>query len=275
MCRNRPVLTADSDAFMLEIVEMPAKKTFLNILLLTAGLFLILSGVQRIILYDNGKIFIHDIIAESYEGTPYNARLFRPVSASAMNPRPAVLLSISESEKIGSGDYAAVKLAQNGFVVLVVNGHKEDNALRKTAGYIENHIDAGYAYLSTRSFTDHKNIMLVAWDNTTKTAILSRSFNQFSSSAFIVSEDFSGLQSIRKSAHVITSTSENEKYIGHKTLSELVILFRESSGLYDDEFALRTDTVDVTLLYGIRVLRIIVVCCIPFFAVMFSKKENI
>ena len=154
-------------------------------LLILFSAFLITAGLSRFIETDSGNILIHDIDAESYEGFMYGARLYRPLQASSMNQRPSVLLIFGAAGDRYTGDHIAMEFARRGFVVLTMEDFGQGMTGPEPDFETENHVDAGYTFLATRSFTDHSRIGLAAFYEGAAKALEAASFPSFASRAFI------------------------------------------------------------------------------------------
>ena len=141
----------------------PDRKHFPFVLLICLlSLFLIGAGISRWIETDSGRILVHDISIESYEGFFYGARLFRPLQASSLNQRPAVLLIFGNIADRYTGDHIAMELARRGFVALTMEDFDHGRTGSVPDFETENLVDTGYDFLATRSFTDHSRIGLAA-----------------------------------------------------------------------------------------------------------------
>lgn len=138
-------------------------KPSLNLLICLFSVFLIGAGISRYIETDSGNILIHDIDLENYEGFIYKGRLFRPLQASSMNQRPGILLIFGDASDRYTGDHIAMELARRGFVVLTIEDFSHGSTGPEPEEITENLIDAGYTFLSTRTFTDHERIGLVTF----------------------------------------------------------------------------------------------------------------
>ena len=138
-------------------------KLSLNLLICLFSVFLIGAGISRYIETDSGNILIHDIDLENYEGFIYKGRLFRPLQASSMNQRPGILLVFGDASDRYTGDHIAMELARRGFVTLTIEDFSHGSTDPEPQEDTENLIDAGYTFLSTRTFTDHERIGLVTF----------------------------------------------------------------------------------------------------------------
>lgn len=170
---------------------------------------LICSGLSKFLLSGFGNTAIYDIEVESYEGFIYYARLFRPIRASSLNPRPSVLMSFGSHGSRSSGDHIAAELARRGFVVLIIEDFRSEPEFET-----ENMIDAGYTYLATRTFTDHARIGLAAWADADEKSLQSVHYNDF---VVHISEK-----------DVITFIQERD------TISYLIDVFHDGLDLPDD-----------------------------------------
>ena len=138
-------------------------KLSLNLLLCLFSVFLIGAGISRYLETDSGNILIHDIDMENYEGFIYKGRLFRPLQASSMNLRPGILMVFGDASDRYTGDHIAMELARRGFVTLTIEDFSHGMTDPAPEEATENLIDAGYTFLSTRTFTDHDRIGLVTF----------------------------------------------------------------------------------------------------------------
>ena len=228
------------------------KKIETTMFLISVILIFVSSGICLLLKTNNGKVFVHDLDVENQDGVLYHARLYRPVSASSMNPRPSVLLSYGNSCGLSCGDYAAAELTRNGFVVLNI-----ENSGEKYHYDTENSIDAGYTYLRTRSFTDHDKTSLAAWGNAAETAARSGSIGDFSSVVLIAS-DSKHFHAKQKGVRIYKEDKISEMIAGRKTLSYLTETFRSEGGLIDDkEYREISSSHTPALLQGLRLARII------------------
>ncbi len=154
------------------------------------AIFLIAAGFSRYLETDSGNILIHDIDVESYEGFFYGARLFRPIQASSMNQRPAVLIIPGPTGNRYTGDHIAMEFARRGFVVLTIEDFGQGTTPKEPAFYTENLIDAGYNFLTTRTFTDHDRTALITF-YTGANKISDSKYKKDFTSVIMVSPDFS------------------------------------------------------------------------------------
>ena len=157
-------------------------------LLCLLSVFLIAAGVSRYIETDSGNILIHDIDAESYEGFPYGARLFRPLQASSLNQRPSILLIPGNAGNRYTCDHMAMEFARRGFVALTMEDFFQGTTGPKPDFETENLVDAGYTFLATRSFTDHDRIGLITLYEGADKALQASSYELFTSAVFIAPE---------------------------------------------------------------------------------------
>lgn len=148
-------------------------------------IFLIGAGVSRYIETDSGNILIHDIQAESYENFPYGARLYRPLQASSMNQRPSVLLIPGLTADRYTCDHVAMELARRGFAALAIEDFDQGTTASEPDYYTENLVDAGFTFLSTRSFTDHSRIGLAVFYDGAAKALEAKKFDSFASRIFV------------------------------------------------------------------------------------------
>lgn len=230
------------------------------LLFLSASLIFIISGLSFLLKTNNGKLFIHDIVVESREGFPYHARLYRPVSASSIDPYPAVLLSYGTECDRSCGDYAAVTLTKNGFIVLSIESFGQGKTSKKPDDYTENCIDAGYTFLDTRSFTDHNNISLAVWTDAAETAADANSLEYFSSVVLVFPEENLLRKFSENRLHIYDKqTGKSEMIAGAKTLSFIINAFRNGA-----ENNISYSEFEPTLLLYCRLFQIILSAVIVF-----------
>lgn len=164
------------------------KRSFLissKILLCLFSLFLITAGISRYLETDSGNILIHDIDLENFEGFIYKGRLYRPIQASSMNQRPGILLVFGKISDRYTGDHIAMEFARRGFVVLSIEDFSQGLTDPKPEFETENLVDAGYTFLSTRTFTDHSRLGIVAYYSGTEKAVNAKYIKDFSSGIFV------------------------------------------------------------------------------------------
>lgn len=149
------------------------------------SIFLIGAGFSRYIETDSGNILVHDIDLENMEGFIYKGRIFRPLQASSMNNRPAVLIIPGDIADRYSGDHIAMEFARRGFVVLTIEDFSQGMTDPKPEKETENSIDAAYTFLSTRTFVDHERIGLITYYAGAQKAPQSKYFSDFAASIFI------------------------------------------------------------------------------------------
>lgn len=160
----------------------PAGST-LTVLLVSA--FLIAAGCSRMLETDSGNILIHDIEVESYQSFFYGGRLYRPLQAGSMNQRPGILLVIGEAGDRYTADQLGMELAKRGFVVLSIEDFGQGTTAPEPDFYTENLVDAGYAFLISRSFTDHERIGIAAFDEGAAKVLASSAAANFTSRVFV------------------------------------------------------------------------------------------
>ena len=149
------------------------------------SVFLIAAGFSRYIETDSGNILIHDIDLENNEGIIYKGRLFRPLQASSLNNRPAVLIVPGFAADRYSGDHIAMEFARRGFVVLTIEDFSQGMTDPKPKMKTENSIDTGYTFLSTRTFVDHERIGLLTFYEGAEKTPGSNYLSNFAASIFI------------------------------------------------------------------------------------------
>ena len=160
-----------------------------GIIICLLSVFLIGAGFSRYLETDSGNILIHDIEVESYEGFFYGARLFRPIQASSMNQRPAILIIPGIAGNRYTGDHIAMEFAKRGFVVLTIEDFSQGATAAQPDIETENMIDAGYNFLTTRTFTDHSRTGLVTFYSGADKTAEAKYFDDFSS-VIMVSPSF-------------------------------------------------------------------------------------
>ena len=153
--------------------------------ILLAAVFLIAAGLSRYLETNFGNTLIHRIEVESWEGFPYGGKLFRPLQASSLNQRPAILIVPDQIAVRDTYDSAATELARRGFVVLVMEDFSHGTTGPKPEYETENLADAGYAFLNTRTFTDHSRIGILAYGTGAAHVFESASIKGITSMAFI------------------------------------------------------------------------------------------
>ena len=163
-----------------------------EVIICLLSVFLIGAGFSRYLETDSGNILIHDIDVESFEGFFYGARLFRPIQASSMNQRPAILIIPGKAGNRYTGDHIAMEFAKRGFVVLTIEDFSQGTTSARPDFETENMIDAGYNFLTTRTFTDHDRTGLVTFYSGADKTAEAKYFDDFSS-VIMVTPDFNGL----------------------------------------------------------------------------------
>lgn len=105
---------------------------------------------------DFGKLTVETITIPTEEGSPMVAKLYRPNTATAEQPAPALLaLHGYQSDKEATNTFGALELAKHGYVVLAIDqfGHgystKAPAANKNMSG-----ANNGYLYLKTLPFVD-------------------------------------------------------------------------------------------------------------------------
>ena len=149
------------------------------------AVFLIAAGFSRYLETDSGNILIHDIETESWEGFIYGARLFRPLQANSLNLRPSVLLIPGRTADRYTCDHIAMEFARRGFAALTMEDFSRGMTDPEPDYETENLVDAGYTFLSTRSFTDHDRIGLITWFEGADKALEAKYFPDFRTRAFV------------------------------------------------------------------------------------------
>ena len=189
-------------------------------LIILFSVFLVGAGFSRFIETDSGNILIHDIEAESYEGFPYGARLFRPLQASSMNQRPSVLLIPGNTADRYTCDHIAMELARRGFVALTMEDFDQGTTPSRPDTYTENLVDAGYTFLETRSFTDHSRIGLAAFYEGVVKALDAEHFGSFAS-AVLISPPSDITESIPENTVIFTAGYETDPQFFSESATEV------------------------------------------------------
>ncbi|VEB22234.1 alpha/beta hydrolase [Avibacterium volantium] len=134
---------------------MNAKTSYI-IALIFLAITLLASYVGFQIERDFGRIDVQTITIPTEEKQPMVAKLYRPISATAQTPKPALLaLHGYQSDKEATNTFGVLELAKRGFVVLAIDhfGHGYSTKLpaaNKTISGANN----GYQYLKTLPFVD-------------------------------------------------------------------------------------------------------------------------
>ncbi|WP_051977435.1 serine aminopeptidase domain-containing protein [Necropsobacter rosorum] len=131
---------------------------------LSAVIFLLLSLIGAYLAAqverDFGRIDVRIISFMTEEQQPMSAKLYRPVSASADNPKPALLaLHGYQSDKEATNTFGALELARRGFVVLAIDhfGHGYSTKL-PAANKNMSGANNGYRYLKSLPFVDKERL---------------------------------------------------------------------------------------------------------------------
>ena len=175
-----------------------------NLLICLCSLFLIGAGISRYLETDSGNILIHNIEVESYEGFLYGGRLFRPIQANSMNQRPSILLLPGNLGDRYSGDHIAMEFARRGFVVLTIEDFGQGSTAPEPDFPTENMADAGYTFLTTRTFTDHERTGLITLYSGSEKALEGKHFPDFTSVLFI-SPGFSSSEELPDHIRIFTA----------------------------------------------------------------------
>ena len=178
-----------------------------EIMICLLSVFLIGAGFSRYLETDSGNILIHDIDVESFEGFFYGARLFRPIQASSMNQRPSILIIPGKAGNRYTGDHIAMEFAKRGFVVLTIEDFSQGTTAAQPDFETENMIDAGYNFLTTRTFTDHARTGLVTFYSGADKTGAAKYFDDFSS-VIMVSPDFTQIPDPAPDIHFYLSLYE-------------------------------------------------------------------
>lgn len=173
------------------------------------SLFLIGAGVSRYIETDSGNILIHDIDIESLDCYLYQARLFRPIQASSMNQRPAIVLMFGDAGSRYSGDHIAMEFARRGFVILTIEPTPHGISGPVSSETPENPIDSAYTFLTTRFFTDHERVGLITFYAGSEIALKSKRLTDFRSRAMVAPSVSNTLLELPET-HILTAKFETD-----------------------------------------------------------------
>ena len=242
----------------MHITETQKQKLLIEKTILYISVFLtfVVSVLCFILKTNNGDLIISDIAVESHEGFPYPARLYKPVSASSINPLPAAILTFGKGCDRRCGDYAASALTKKGFVVLSIESFGQGEKENKPDYLTQNSVDAGYMYLSTKSYTDSNRINLAAWTSAAENSLSAKHLSSFSSVVF-VSPDEGLLRRIPSYVHVYRAKSGRDDMIaGTDTISFIETVFAAEKPVS------RFDAFKPGLLLSFRFLQIILLVTI-------------
>lgn len=156
-----------------------------RLIMILSCIFLLAAGLSRFLETDSGNILIHDIEIENYEGFFYGGRLFRPLQASSMNQRPSILIIPGAAADRYTGDHIAMEFARRGFVVLTIEDFSQGTTAPRPDGETESLTDAGYSFLTTRSFTDHSRTGLITFYSGAEKALRAENLSNFSAVVFV------------------------------------------------------------------------------------------
>ncbi|PJG86117.1 alpha/beta hydrolase [Conservatibacter flavescens] len=109
---------------------------------------------------DFGRIEVSTVSFMTEEGQPMVAKLYRPISATAETPKPALLaLHGYQSDKEATNTFGALELAKRGFVVLAIDhfGHGYSTKLPASNKNMSG-ANNGYQYLKTLPFVDKNRL---------------------------------------------------------------------------------------------------------------------
>ncbi|WP_386691738.1 MULTISPECIES: alpha/beta hydrolase [unclassified Lonepinella] len=134
------------------------KNTKLSYIFALFFLALSLTGafLASLIERDFGRIDVTTVSFMTVENKPMVAKLYRPISATAETPKPALLaLHGYQSDKEATSTFGALELAKRGFVVLAIDhfGHGYSTQL-PAANKNMSGANNGYQYLKTLPFVD-------------------------------------------------------------------------------------------------------------------------
>ncbi len=194
----------------------------LTVLLVSA--FLIAAGCSRMLETDSGNILIHDIEVESYQSFFYGGRLYRPLQAGSMNQRPGILVIIAEAGDRYTADQLGMELAKRGFVVLSMEDFGQGTTDPEPDFYTENLVDAGYAFLVSRSFTDHERVGIAAFDEGTVKVLASSTSANFTSRVLVNAEG-----AVPAEIHFLTGSIADPG-----TIAEVMEIFHEELAIPND-----------------------------------------
>lgn len=136
-----------------------AKKSYVFAILFFV-LSLIAAYTAFLVERDFGRIEVTTVNFMTEEQQPMIAKLYRPLTATAESPKPALLaLHGYQSDKEATNTFGALELAKRGFVVLAIDhfGHGYSTKLpasNKTISGANN----GYQYLKTQPFVDKSRL---------------------------------------------------------------------------------------------------------------------
>ncbi|WP_048736222.1 alpha/beta hydrolase [Necropsobacter massiliensis] len=109
---------------------------------------------------DFGRIEVTTVSFMTAEQQPMIAKLYRPISATADNPKPALLaLHGYQSDKEATSTFGALELAKRGFVVLAIDhfGHGYSTKLPAANSNMSG-ANNGYQYLKELPFVDRTRL---------------------------------------------------------------------------------------------------------------------
>ncbi|TCP18531.1 hypothetical protein EV693_102211 [Nicoletella semolina] len=109
---------------------------------------------------DFGRVDVSTISFMTEEQQPMVAKLYRPISATAQTPKPALLaLHGYQSDKEATSTFGALELAKRGFVVLAIDhfGHGYSTKLPASNKNMSG-ANNGYQYLKTLPFVDKEKL---------------------------------------------------------------------------------------------------------------------
>lgn len=130
--------------------------------LLAFSLLLISAALSRWIETGGGSILIHNIPVEIDEYNYLPGRIYRPIAASSLDRKPAILIDNALSADRNLTSPLAVDLAQRGFVVLLLGNQvislSEDSSQLKQ----NDRIRSGKQLLGSQPFVDIEKMGLLA-----------------------------------------------------------------------------------------------------------------
>ena len=218
----------------MHIAETHKQKLLIEKTILYISVFLafVVSVLCFILKTNNGNLIVSDIVVESHEGFSYHARLYKPVSSSSTNPLPAAILSFGKGCDRRCGDYIAIALTKKGFVVLSIEYFGQGKTEYKPNYLTQNSVDAGYLYLSAKSYTDSNRINLAAWTSAAENALSAKHLSSFSSVVF-VNPDEGLLRRIPDYVHVYSAKSGRDDMIaGTDTISFIETAFAGEESVF-------------------------------------------
>lgn len=126
------------------------------------SLLLISAALSRWIETDGGSILIHNIPVEIDEYSYLPGRIYRPIAASSLDRKPAVLIDNALSANRNLASPLAVDLAQRGFVVLLLGNQVISLSEGSSQLKQNDRIQSGKLLLGSQPFVDIDKMGLLA-----------------------------------------------------------------------------------------------------------------